>query len=296
MWFGGAHGATYNMRKAPNGDIYFTNSAGIGKIVPGGAPQLALPFPLRLENNLTVNTPGQIDVNGAGTLLFHSSTSAGDNRIFISERRGEATAGPFDRQPPRHPLSKAVSCRACISFAFDDTGRVLAQLTFRGADASRARALGRQRVAHRGDSRSDPRRRTPAHHAPQHAACIGIETDVRIDGSEWREHRGGMAAAGLGDDGEHHDRDAERPSRQQHWAIDINVGGDLLFQYANGVNSLVVRRGDKLHQVHNFFRPTPEGDFLFRMNSMDFRDDGTVYLLAVTQDDEVVLYEARPLF
>ena len=79
-------------------------------------------------------------------------------------------------------------------------------------------------------------------------------------------------------------------------AIDINVGGDLLFQYANGVNSLVVRRGDKLYQVHNFFRPTPQGDFLIRMNSMDLRDDGTVYMLAVTQDDEVVLYEARPLF
>jgi hypothetical protein len=34
------------------------------------------------DGNLTVNTPGQIDINGAGTLLFQSSTSAGDNRIF----------------------------------------------------------------------------------------------------------------------------------------------------------------------------------------------------------------------
>jgi len=79
-------------------------------------------------------------------------------------------------------------------------------------------------------------------------------------------------------------------------AIDINAGGDLLFQFANGVNSLAVRRGGKFYQVHNFYRPTPQGDFLLRMNSMDLRDDGTVYFLAVTQDDEVVLYEARPLF
>ena len=66
MWFGGSHGSTYNMRKAPNGDIYFITGAGIARIAGGGAPQLVLPFPLRLDNNLTVNSPGQIDVNGAG--------------------------------------------------------------------------------------------------------------------------------------------------------------------------------------------------------------------------------------
>src|SRR6202022_1443274 len=82
MWFGGSHGATYNMRKAPNGDIYFTNGAGIARIVPGGAPQLLGPFPLRPDATLTVNSPGQIHINGAGTILFQSSTSAGDNRIF----------------------------------------------------------------------------------------------------------------------------------------------------------------------------------------------------------------------
>jgi hypothetical protein len=61
------------------------------------------------------------------------------------------------------------------------------------------------------------------------------------------------------------------------------------------VSSTVVRRGGRFRQVHYFFRPTPDGDFPIRINSMDFRDDGTVYFLAVTQDDEVVLYEARPL-
>ena len=53
--------------------------------------------------------------------------------------------------------------------------------------------------------------------------------------------------------------------------------------------------GGKFYQVHSFFRPTPQGDFLIRINSMDLRDDGTVYFLAVTEEDEVVLYEARPL-
>ena len=51
-----------------------------------------------------------------------------------------------------------------------------------------------------------------------------------------------------------------------------------------------------MHQVVNLFRPTAEGDYLARINSIDFRDDGTVYFLAGTVDDDLVLYEARPLF
>jgi hypothetical protein len=78
-------------------------------------------------------------------------------------------------------------------------------------------------------------------------------------------------------------------------AVEVNGQGDLLFQYANGVNSMVVRRGGRFRQVHNFFQPTADGDWLIRINSMDFRDDGTVYFLAVTAEDEVVLYEARPV-
>ena len=79
-------------------------------------------------------------------------------------------------------------------------------------------------------------------------------------------------------------------------ALDVNLRGDLLFQFANGVNTMVVRRGEMLYQVHNFFRPTPQGDYLIRINAMELRDDGTVYFLAVTEEDEVVLYEARPLY
>ena len=78
-------------------------------------------------------------------------------------------------------------------------------------------------------------------------------------------------------------------------ALDLNTQGDLLFQFANGVNSMVVQRGGKFRQVHNFFQPTPDGDFLIRINAMDLRDDGTVYFLAVTERDEVVLYEAVPI-
>jgi riboflavin synthase len=63
-------------------------------------------------------------------------------------------------------------------------------------------------------------------------------------------------------------------------ALDVNTQGDVLFQYSNGVNSMVVRRGGKLRQVHNFFQPTADGDWLIRINAMDLRNDGTVYKVA----------------
>jgi hypothetical protein len=78
-------------------------------------------------------------------------------------------------------------------------------------------------------------------------------------------------------------------------ALGINKQGDVLFQFANGVNSRVVRRDGKLYQVHSFFRPAADGDWLIRINAMDFRDDGAVYFLAVNARGEVVLYKARPL-
>ena len=58
---------------------------------------------------------------------------------------------------------------------------------------------------------------------------------------------------------------------------------------------MVVLKDGTMRQVHNFFRPTPEGEFLIRINAMDLRDDGTVYFLAVNQFDEVVMYQATPI-
>jgi hypothetical protein len=75
-----------------------------------------------------------------------------------------------------------------------------------------------------------------------------------------------------------------------------NRNGDVLFQHTSGATFLIVRRGDKLHQVVNLQRPTPDGDYLQRINSIDFRDDGTVYFLAGTIDDDLVIYEAKPIF
>jgi hypothetical protein len=298
MWFGGSHGSTYNMRKAPSGDLYFINGTGISKIPRGSSkPEAAIAFPLRLENNtLTVNAPGQLDVNAEGAVLFHSSTSAGDNRMFIW-RDGQAKQILV--------LSSTASTASTIdgrvvssfdSFAFDNAGRVLAQLRFRNLSVPALAVWdgGKWKtVAMPNETQVAGRTLTSLPNTPRAAggklvSGLTLAGGVTVIG-EWTGTSWDVAVS----------TDTVMPNGQvanSIGGIDANTGGDVLFQFSNGATSIVLRREGKLYQVHNFFRPTGEGDWLIRILSMDLRDDGTVWLLAVTEQDEVVLYEARPWF
>jgi hypothetical protein len=295
MWFGGSYGSTYNMRKSPNGDIYAITGAGIARIKPDTSPELLVPFPLRLENNLTVNSPGQLDVNSNGDILFSSSTSGGDNRFFIW-KGGQAA------QILVHSTSAATAstidgriASSFDSFAIDDAGRVIAQLRFRnvtvpvicvwdGKSWTTAALPNSTKVGKRAITSSANIVRAAGNHLlATLTADTGTNILVEWNGSSWD-----LLV----------DIDAIMPNGQNAnsiSALDVNTRGDALFQFSNGVNSLVVRRNGQLNQVQNLFKPTSEGDWLIRINAMDLRDDGTVYFLAVNQEDDVVLYQAAPL-
>ena len=301
MWFGGSHGATYNMRKAPNGDIYFTygggTTGGIARIVPGGSPQTVQTFStLRGENNVTVNTPGQIDINSAGILLFQSSTSAGDNRIFVSQNGQAKQILVLSATLATASTIDGHIVQSLNSFAIDDNGRVIARLQFREPSVQGIAVWDGNSwklAALQNDTRISGRLVTAFPDLPRAGGNRLIAgMTVSTGGNVVAEWTGSDWSVLL-------NVDTIMPNGQNAnniAALDVNTQGDLLFQYANGVNSMVVRRGGKLRQVHNFFQPTPEGDWLIRTNAMDLRDDGTVYFLAVTEWDEVVLYEARPLY
>ena len=295
MWFGGSHGATYNMRKAANGDIYFTTGAGIARMVTGGAPQLIVPFPLRPDASLTVNTPGQIDINGAGTILFQSSTSAGDNRIFQYQNGQAKQLLVLSATASTASSIEGHIVQSLNSFAIDDTGRVIARLQFRGPsvqglavwDGSAWRIAALQN-----ETRITGRLVTGFPDLPRAGgnrlfAGITVSTGGNVV-AEWQGSDWSVLV----------NVDTGMPNGQisnNVAALDVSTRGDLLFQFANGATSMVTRRDGKLRQVHNFNQPTPDGDWLIRINAMDLRDDGTVYFLAVTAQDEVVMYEARPV-
>jgi len=294
MWYGGSHGSTFNIRKAANGDIYFINGLGIARIIPGGSPDMIIRFPLRVDT-LTVNNPGQFDVNSSGEIFFNSSTSAGDNRFFIWSK-GEV------RQLLIHSANATTAttldgriASGYDSFALSDTGRVLVSLRFRNVnvpvlylwEGESWRLLAEPNVTQVGEHR-----------------VTGIANLHRVGGT--RLFAGLTIAAGGNILAEWNgtawaivvNNSTIMPNGQVANSVanmDANRSGDVLFQQSNGNNFLLVRKGAEFQQVINLYRPTPQGDYLVRLNAIDFRDDGTVYFLAMTYDDETVLYEAKPI-
>jgi hypothetical protein len=292
-WFGGGTGS---MRKEPGGDVYFTAGTTLARVRPGGAPEAAIAFPLRLEGTVTANIPGTVwDANNAGGIAMFSSTSAGDSRIvywqngqarsLLNASATAATASTIDGKVVQNVQALAV----------DDNGRVIAQVQFRnttptsllvwdGSAWTVAATVNTTRISNRNVTGLPT---MPRANGQRLFAAMTVSTGGNVV-AEWT---GGAWQVVV-------DVDTVMPNGQNSNnvpAVEVNGQGDLLFQYANGVNSMVVRRGGRFRQVHSFFQPTADGDWLIRINSMDFRDDGTVYFLAVTAEDEVVLYEARPV-
>lgn len=294
MWFGGFHGNTFNLRRAANGDLYFITGQGIARLARGGSPELVLRFPLRIDT-LTVNNPGQLDVNANGDLLFHSSTSAGDNRLFLWSNgqtrqllvlsATAATATNLD--------GRIVS--SFDSFALADTGQVMLSLRFRNVavpvlylwDGQAWRRLAEPNVTRVGS------------HLITGIANLHRPGGNRIFAGLTIAAGGNIVAEWTGTEWEIVVNNSSVMPNGQVANNIVNVTangtGDLLFQQNNNNHFLHVRRGVQIRQVINLFRPTPEGDYLIRLNAIDFRDDGTVYFLAMTYDDETVLYEAKPI-
>ena len=295
MWFGGSYGTTYNMRKAPNGDLYLITGAGIARIKPDSSPELLVPFPLKLDNNLTVNAPGQLDLNSNGDILFSSSTSAGDTRFFIW-KGGQATQIlVYSSTATTASTIDGRIASSFDSFAIDDSGRVIAELRFRnlslpvicvwdGKAWITAALPNTTKVGKRTITSAPNIVRASGNHL---MAALTAETGTNIL-VEWNGSSWDLLV----------DIDAIMPNGQNSnsiSALDVNTRGDALFQFSNGVTSMVVRKSGKFNQVQNLFKPTNEGDWLIRINAMDLRDDGTVYFLAVNQDDDVVFYQATPI-
>jgi hypothetical protein len=299
MWFGGFHGGTANIRKAPNGDVYFINGAGIARIAGNGAPERVLNFPVSF-NGYTINNPGNFEVNSHGDLLFASSTSLGDNRIFLrsgGEIRQLLTYSTTSTNA--NTIDNRVAA-SVDSFSLADDGRVLANLRFRNLGVPVLYLYSGNtwtRIAEPNLTILGEHRITGVVNPPR---AVGDKLfallTIQAGGNILTEIQGATPEIVV-------NNSTVMPNGQVTSNVslaDANRHGDVLFQQSNGGNNfLIVRPGGindpaRFRQVINLFRPTAEGDYLIRVNAIDLRDDGTVYFLAMTQDDETVLYEAKP--
>ena len=295
MWFGGSVGSLSNMRKAPNGDVYFISGLGIYRIVPGGSAQQVQAFPFRVDASLTINNPSGLDINSQGDILFYSSTSVGDVRFCILSNGQIRQILTYSPTLATATMLGGFAVSTFDSFFLADDGRVIAELRLRNFPLPVLAAW---------DGSVWTLIAVPGTKIGNHTA-VSFPNVIRASGThlmaEMTVETGGNILAELTADGWQllTDVTTVMPNGQianSVNAAEINRQGDALFQFSNGVNSIVVRKADGTYrQVQNLFRPTPEGDWLIRLVAMDFRDDGTVYFLAVNQFDELCLYEADPV-
>jgi hypothetical protein len=298
MYYGGFTGSTGNIRRAPNGDTYAIVPSGVVRITGPNTTQLVIPFPLR-DGSFTYNLPNQLEINSAGDILMQGSTSAGDNRIYIWSN-GNVTS--LINMSATAATASTIDNRIASgfdSFAFTDDGRVLASLRFRNLGVPVLYLWANQtwtRIAEPNLTVVGPHRITGI--ANLHRSAQGrlfATLTIQAGGNILTEWKGDQLEILV-------NNSSIMPNGQVTTSVanvDVNRRGDLLFQQSNaGNNFLLVRPADapdKIRQVVNFFRPTPDGDYIVRIFAIEFRDDGTVYFLGVTADDETVLYEAKPI-
>jgi hypothetical protein len=78
--------------------------------------------------------------------------------------------------------------------------------------------------------------------------------------------------------------------------LEANPNGDMVFVSSIYPSQAVYfRRNGVLSTVLTTGRPTEAGDLLVNILGLDLAADGTVYLLAINQNDELVLYSATPI-
>jgi len=298
MFYGGFHGGTANIRKSPNGDIYAIVAAGVVRVSGNASPELIIPFPLRV-GTFTYNLPNQIEINAGGDILMQGSTNAGDNRMYIWSNGNVSNILNLSTTAASASTIDNRIASSFDSFALADDGKVMASLRFRNLNVPVLYLYANQtwtRMAEPNLSTVGPHRITGI--ANLHRTGSGkLYAALTIQGggnvlTEWKGDTFDIVI----------NNSTVMPNGQVANSVstlDSNRRGDLLFQQSNGGNNfLLVRRADepdKIRQVINLFRPTAEGDYLVRINAIDFRDDGTVYFLAMTTDDETVLYEAKPI-
>jgi hypothetical protein len=295
MYFGSSvNNSTWNARKAPNSDLYFTHGLGLGRIAAGASSiELFLRFPLTL-GGVTVNAPFWVDANSRGDVFWTSSTSAGDNRLYLT-RDGQhqllltysaatATATTLDGR-----IASNVS-----SFTLDDSGRVMASMQFRNQPDNTIYLWNGQTwqfLARANETQIGGQTVTAISNVLR-AGGNRLFSMFQVAGArniiaEWK----GAWEVVLNDS-------QVLPHGQVVNSVslfDVNRAGDVFFQHSAGTPFLMVRKGDRYLKVANLFRPATTGEYIIRVLGIDFRDDGTVYLLTITSDDEQVLYQGRPI-
>lgn len=285
--FPGINPNGYAQRTA-NGDLYLVSTVGVARY-SAGQWSTALKFPIKLDDGATSNnSPYRIAVNNAGAIAWISGTNKQDQRVYLSQngqnqlvcQTGAAIAGE--------------TVFNCDNFYVDDLGRVVQQVRMQNDPVERTYVWNQgtwklavrpyqTQIAGRTVNYVNVIRAMGSH-------CFGV---LGTDGGsyivEWGD-AGWTVVYGPNDT-----MPTGFPLNNVNF-LEANPNGDIAFiSQAYPSQAVYFRRNGVLSTVLTTGRPTDAGDLLVNILGLDLGGDGTVYLLAINQNDELVFYSATPL-
>ncbi len=281
--------------ETPGGDLYFSSlSDGTAVRLRGGRLE-ALPRDVGDGRGVYVNYAASANDRGQGLYTAGTCCPGGGQRLFLTD--GNRVTLVFDpSSPPRTP-------EGTVSFfanaALDEDGRIMLDVNLQGEGPVNRLYLweaGQWRVT-----------------ATRDVTEVGGATIVNIGPavSAGRRFYTTFGLRGGGNVLAEFNGDSWTPltAREQMTPMgllmngvgpfDVNRNGEVAFQATfNGGGGAVLFRDaqGELRNVHFGFEPTEQGDYLLNIQRILLRDDRRIYILAADVNENLVVYEATPLF
>ncbi len=278
-----------------NGDMYgLIDNLGIARY-SSGKWDLARAFNSKLPDGVTAYQPYRIAANNTGGLAWEGGTDKGDTRIYLARgTQVDLICSNGQSTDKTGAVIDGLPVYSCDDFWLDDSGRMFLRLHFQGEPAQRtyvwtegtyqlAAQIGKTTVNGRAVLSVNQLRAVGTH-------LYGVlGTDAGTSLLEWGDSGWTTMFTPY----------SILPTGFYLSSVSLvegNVNGDLIFQsYSYPSNGMYIRRGGKLATVFTNAHRTADGDFLVNLQSIDIREDGTIYLLALNELDEMVLYQATPI-
>jgi len=292
-FFGGANGAI--AQRIANGDLYVVWSGVTVGRYSNGQWDTPLKFPLKMDDGAMAYGPYRIAVNNNGDIAWTSGTDKGDQRVYLTRNGQHQLVCSNGVATPAGAVINGENIYSCDDSFVDDSGRILIRVHMTGEAFQRAYVWNNgawqlavkpfeTKIGGRTVTNINPIRPAGSH------IFANLSTDAGSFVAEWTDAGWSMVF---------------RPTdimptgfyfgNLVNNIMEANPNGDFAFAMSAYPSAgLFFQRNGKLSTVLTTGRRTDDGDFLVNILGIDIRQDGMLYLLAVTEKDELVLYSATP--
>jgi len=283
-----------NTLRTANGDLYtVVPGVGIGHY-KDAQWDIALKFPIKVEDGATVNPPGRIAVNNAGAMAWAAGTDKGDSRVYLTQGGQHQLLCSNGLFTQAGAVFDGLPVFSCDDFFLDDIGRVLLRVHLQNETIQRSYVWnnGAWQLALKPNTTQVGGRTVTSVGVIRATGgrCVAVlAEDFGNVIAEWTDSGWAMLyrAVDLTATGFQLANIANQ--------LELNPSGDMVMMGQVTSSIVFFQRGASIATVLNTGRRTDDGDLLVTIQGIDLREDGTIYLLALNERDEQVLYSATPI-